>query len=60
MSEDYEKNDGILPFTLNSDPNILLGDGDTPWLQRDHNQRTYVKKKFITIPAWYGDVWPII
>jgi hypothetical protein len=24
MSEDYEKNDEILPFTMKSDPSILL------------------------------------
>jgi hypothetical protein len=32
MLEDYEKNDGIPPFIVNSDPSILLGDEDTPWL----------------------------
>jgi hypothetical protein len=51
MSEDYEKSDAILPFTVNSDPSILLGDEDTLWLQRDHKQGTYVKKKFIAVPA---------
>ena len=51
ISEDYEKNDGILPFTVNSDPSVLLNDEDTPWLQRDHNQGTYVKKKFVAVPA---------
>jgi hypothetical protein len=51
MSEDYEKSDAILPFTVNSDPSILLGDDDTSWLRRDHNEGTYVKKKFIAIPA---------
>ena len=51
MLEDYEKNDKILPFIVNSDPSILLNDEDTPWLRRDHNQGTYVKKKFIAVPA---------
>ena len=51
MSEDYEKNDGIPPFTVNSDLGILLNNEDTPWLWHDHNQGTYVKKKFITVPA---------
>ena len=51
ISEDYEKNDRIPPFTVNSDPSILLNNEDTPWLRRDHNQGTYVKKKFIAIPA---------
>ena len=40
MSEDYKKNDGIPPFTVNSDPSILLNNEDTPWLRRDHNQGT--------------------
>ena len=51
MSEDYEKNDGIPPFTVNGDPSILLNNEDTPWLQRDYNQGTYVKKKFIAVPS---------
>jgi hypothetical protein len=50
MSKYYKKNDGFPPFTINSNPSILLGDENTLWLWRDHNQRTYVKK-FITIPA---------
>jgi hypothetical protein len=37
MSEDYEKNDRISPFTVNNDPSVLLNDEDTPWLWRDHN-----------------------
>ena len=51
MSEDYEKDDRISPFTVNKDPSIQLNDEDTPWLRRDHNQGTYVKKKFTTVPA---------
>ena len=50
MSKDYEKNDGIPPFTVNSNPSILLNNEDTPWLWRDQNQRTYVKK-FIAVPT---------
>ena len=49
MSEDYKKNDGIPPFTVNSDPSTLLNNEDTPWLQRDHNQGIYVKKKIIVV-----------
>ena len=48
MSEDYEKNDGILAFIVNSD---LLNDEDTPWLRHDHNQGIYGKKKSTTVPA---------
>jgi hypothetical protein len=51
MSEDYEKNNGIPPFAVNSDPSVLLNDEDTPWLRPDHNRGTYVKKKFIAVPA---------
>ena len=53
ISEDYKKDDRIPPFTVNKDPSIQLNDEDTPWLQRDHNQGIYVKKKFTTVPAWY-------
>ena len=59
MSKDYEKNDGIPPFTVNSNPSILLNNEDTPWLRRDHNQGTYAKK-LIAIPAWYGDVLDLL
>jgi hypothetical protein len=50
MLENYEKSDVIPPFTVNSDPSIPVGDEDSPWLRRDHNQGTYVKK-FIAVPA---------
>ena len=50
ISEDYEKDDRISPFTVNKDPSIQLNDEDTPWLRRDHNQGTYVKK-FTTVPT---------
>ena len=32
ISEDYEKDDQIPPFTVNKDPSIQLNDEDTPWL----------------------------
>ena len=43
--------------TLHSekDPSIMLNDEDTPWLRQDHNQGSYVKKKFTVVPAWYND-----
>ena len=56
MSEDYEKNDGIPPFTVNSNPSVLLNDEDTLWLRCDHNQGTYAKKKFVDVP----DIRPIM
>jgi len=51
ISEDYEKDDRIPPFTVNKDPSIQLNDEDTPWLRLDHNQGIYVKKKIIVVPA---------
>jgi hypothetical protein len=30
ISEDYEKDDRIQPFTVNKDPSILINDEDTP------------------------------
>jgi len=40
-SEDYDKNDEIPSFTVNTDPSILLNNEDAQWLQRDHNQGSY-------------------
>ena len=51
MSEEYEKDDRIPPFKVNKDPSILVNNEDTPWLRSDHNQGTYVKKKFTTVPT---------
>lgn len=50
-SEDYERDDRIPPFSVTKDPSILLNAEDTPWLRHDHNQGSYVKKKFTTVPA---------
>ena len=33
MSEDYNKFDEIPPFTVNTDPSIVLNDEDCPWLR---------------------------
>ena len=51
MSGDYERDDQIPPFIVNKDPRILLNTEDTPWLRQDRNQGSYVKKKFIVVPA---------
>ena len=48
MSEDYEKFDEIPPFTVKTDPSIVLNDEDSPWLRRNHKQGTHMKKKFYT------------
>jgi hypothetical protein len=46
-SEDYNKFVEIPPFVVNADPCILLANEDAPYLHRDHNQGTYVKRKSI-------------
>ena len=51
MSGDYEMDDRIPPFKVNKDPSISLNNEDTPWLRDDHNQVSYVKKKFTVVPA---------
>jgi len=51
MSGEYERDDRILPFRVNKDPIILLNNEDTPWLSDDHNQGSYVKKKFTVVPT---------
>ena len=33
MSEDYDKFDEIPPFTVKTDPTIVLNDEDAPWLR---------------------------
>ena len=44
MSEDYNKFDEIPPFTVKTDPSIVLNDEDCPWLQRDQKKMTHTKK----------------
>ena len=51
MSEDYERDDRIPPFSVTKDPSILLNAEETPWLRHDHDQGTYVKKKITSVPA---------
>ena len=51
LGNHYERDDRIPPFIVNKDPSILLNNEDTPWLRQDHNQGSYVKKKFTVVPA---------
>ena len=44
MSEDYNKFDEIPPFTVNTDPSIVLNDEDCPWLRRNQKKGTHTKK----------------
>ena len=39
MSADYNKFDSIPPFTVKTDPSILLNDEDSPWLRRRRIQK---------------------
>ena len=39
MSEDYNKFHEIPPFTVETDPSILLNDEDSPWLRRRRIQK---------------------
>ena len=43
MSEDYNKFDEIPPFTVNTDPSIMLNDEDYPWLRRSQKKGTHEK-----------------
>jgi hypothetical protein len=49
-SEDFDQFDDLPPFSVNVDSNILLSKENTPYLHRDHNQGTFVKRKIINIP----------
>lgn len=48
---DYEKEDRIPPFVVKDDPSLKTNAEDAPWLRRDHNQGSYVKKLFTTVDA---------
>ena len=50
LSKDYNTFVDIPPFTVNVDPCILLVTEDAPYLRRDHNQGTLVKRKSVTVP----------
>ena len=49
ISEDYDQFDGLPPFSVKIDPSILLAKEDTPYLRRDHNQGTFVKRKIVHV-----------
>ena len=51
LSEHYNNFADILPFTVNADLYILLANEDAPYLRRDHNQGTFMKRKSVTVPA---------
>ena len=43
--EDFDQFDDRPPFSVDVDPSILLAKEDAPYLRRDHDQGTFVKKK---------------
>jgi hypothetical protein len=50
ISEDYDQFDDLPPFSVEVDPSILLAKEDAPYLCRDHNQGTFVKRRVINVP----------
>jgi len=58
LLEDYNNFADIPPFTVNTDPFIMLANEDAPYLRRDHNQGTFVKRKSVTVPV-SADPWCI-
>lgn len=49
QSDDYDQFDGMPPFAVEVDPSILLSKEEAPYLRRDHDQGTFVKKKFYNV-----------
>ena len=49
LSEDYNNFVDIPPFDVKADPCILLANENAPYLHRDRNQGTFVKRKSITV-----------
>ena len=57
MSEEYNNFVVIPPFEVNADPCILLANDDAPYLRRDHNQGTFVKRNSVNDnPSLYKKV----
>ena len=49
-SEDFDQFDDRPPFSVDVDPSILLAKQDAPYLHRDLDQGTFVKKKIVNVP----------
>ena len=49
-SEDFDQFYDRPPFYVDVDPSILLSKEDAPYLRRDHDQGTFIKRKVINIP----------
>ena len=50
ISKNFVLFDDIPPFSVELDPSIQLDKEDAPYLRRNHNQGTFVKRKIINIP----------
>jgi hypothetical protein len=48
-SKDFDQFDDRPPFSVDVDPSILLSKEDAPYLCRNHNQGTLVKRKIINV-----------
>ena len=48
-SEDFDQFDDRPPFSIDVDPSILLSKEDAPYLRRNHDQGTFVKRKIINV-----------
>ena len=48
-SEDFDQFDDRPPFSVDVDTSILLSKEDAPYLRRDHDQGTFVKRKVINV-----------
>ena len=48
-SDDFDQFDDRPPFSIDVDPSILLSKEDAPYLCRDHDQGTFVKRKVINV-----------
>ena len=49
-SEDFDQFDNLPPFSVDIDPSIRLSLEDAPYLRRDHNQGTIVRRKIQHVP----------
>ena len=49
-SEDFDHFGDGPPFSVDVNTSILLSKEDAPYLRRDHNQGTFVKRKVINVP----------
>ena len=49
-SEDFDQFDDRPPFSVDVDISILLSKEDAPYLRRDYDQGTFVKRKVINVP----------